>query len=158
MGMQNRYNLFWKKNFGISPFLAAIDAPGWTSGGACPGFQGYSGSPCLHASLPACNGILCFIYSMTPADLLAASMEAKPFKSTYLCASIGGAPVWDLVCLCLSACDKADALPNELYITLQGQKPEVGFNLICASTTPSCQENSNLVWNWNVADSSILHV
>ena len=40
--------------------------------------------PHSHASLPVCNGFLRLISGATPADLLMASMAAKPFWSTYL--------------------------------------------------------------------------
>ena len=51
----------------------------WTSGDVCPGFQCQGGFPCLHASLPVHNRFLRFIFVVTPAELLAASMAAQPF-------------------------------------------------------------------------------
>ena len=48
---------------------------------------------------PACNTILRFTSGVTPADILAASMAAKSFSSTYLQTSIGGA--WDQNLLCM---------------------------------------------------------
>ena len=36
---------------------------------------------------------LIFTYGATPADLLAASMAAQPFSSTYLATGIGGARI-----------------------------------------------------------------
>ena len=39
-----------------------------------------------------------FTSGATPADHLVASIAAKPFSSTYLWASIGGAWNWDLLC------------------------------------------------------------
>ena len=56
----------------------------WTSGDICPGFQRQSGSPYLHASSPVCNNILRFTSGATPANLLASSMAAELFSSTYL--------------------------------------------------------------------------
>ena len=41
--------------------------------------------------LPAYNEVLRFTYDVAPADLLTASMAAKPFQSIYLQTSIGGA-------------------------------------------------------------------
>ena len=56
-----------------------------------------------------------FTSSVTPADLLAASMAAEPFCFTYLWASIGGAWNWDLLCHCgFTVWDQSDALPTEL--------------------------------------------
>ena len=60
----------------------------------------------MHASSPACNRILRFTSGATPADLLVASMVAKPFPSTYFQTSISGARDWDLSWVW----DQADAL------------------------------------------------
>ena len=70
----------------ISPFLHLF----WTSGDVCPRYQSQGGSPCLCALLPTYNGILRFTSGATPADLLAASLTAEPFRSTSLQTSIGG--------------------------------------------------------------------
>ena len=51
----------------------------WTSGDVCPRFQRQGGFPCLHATLLVCNTFLRFHCGVTPADLLVASMAAKPF-------------------------------------------------------------------------------
>ena len=82
----------------------------WTSGDIYPGFQSQCRSPCLCAILPRYNRILRFTSSVTPADLLVASMAAEPFQSTYLWTSIDGVWVCDLSCCCLTAWDKIDIL------------------------------------------------
>ena len=68
----------------------------WSSGEICPGFQSQGGSPHLHALSLVYNGILRFTSGVTPTDLLVANMAVKPFWSTYLQTSIGGAQVSDL--------------------------------------------------------------
>ena len=67
----------------------------WTPDDVCPGFQSQGGCSCLHSLSPVCNGILRFIFSVTPVDLLVASMADKPFKFT-----------WDLTCHCLTVWDR----------------------------------------------------
>ena len=84
---------FFKKNFGghqvlfVGPQIPLF----WTPGDICPGFQSQSGSPFLHALLNAHNKILRFTSGATPADLLAPTIAAELFSSTYLPASISGA-------------------------------------------------------------------
>ena len=55
----------------------------WTSGDVCPWFQIQGGSHCLCTLSPVHNGIVRFTSGATPADLLAASMTAEQFSSTY---------------------------------------------------------------------------
>ena len=101
----------WKKFLeDINPFSGATDSPFWASGNICPGLQSQGGFPCLGALSPGCNGFLRFRSGVTPADLLVASMVAKPFWTTYLHTSIGVAQAQDWVCLCLTTCDKTGAL------------------------------------------------
>ena len=66
------------------------------SGCDCLGCLGQGGSPRLCASLPVCNRTVRFTSDAPPAGLLAASMAAVLFRSTYLRTSIGGARVRDL--------------------------------------------------------------
>ena len=79
-------NEFFFSNFleDISPFCGATDTPVSDSGDVCPRFQSQSVFPCLCALLPGCKGNLRFTSGATLADLLVASMAAKPFQSTYL--------------------------------------------------------------------------
>ena len=92
------YVLYARINWS-SPFSGATDTPVlnflW-----CP----------LRISKPECTALfmlsrgacvthsLRFTSGVTPADLLAASMAAKPIISTYLWERIGGAWNWDLLC------------------------------------------------------------
>ena len=66
---------------------------------------------------------LSFTSGVIPADLLAPSMAAKPFSSTYLWAGIGGAWNQELSCSC-GQCDtrQVDALLTELCRLGQIQK------------------------------------
>ena len=83
----------------------------WTSSNICPGFQSQGGFPCLNALSPVHNGFLRFTCSVTPADLLVASMAAEPFDPhTCIQALVG----LESSVPCLTACDKTDVLPNEL--------------------------------------------
>ena len=86
----------------------------WTSGNICHGFQSQGLSTCLHASSPTCNGFLRFTSGVTPADLLVASMAAKPFQSTYLHTY---KYLWGLSpgssTRCLAVCNKTDVLAAE---------------------------------------------
>ena len=65
------------------------------------------------ASSPTCNWFFTFTFSVTPADLLMASMVAKPFdlhtSHRYTC--IAGTWTWNRVCNTVCA----DMLPNEPY-------------------------------------------
>ena len=78
---------FFKKEFWITSVLfgggGSLIRRFGTSVDICPGFQIRGGSPHLHSVLLSCNGILRFICGPTPADLLTASMAAKPFSSTW---------------------------------------------------------------------------
>ena len=65
-------------------FVGPLTPPVSDSGDVCPRFQSQSVFPCLCALLPGCKGNLRFTCGATPADLLVASMAAKPFQSTYL--------------------------------------------------------------------------
>ena len=87
---------FFQKYFGGQSFLWGLF---WTSDDVYLGFQSQGGSPCLRVSLPSC--ILRFTSGVTPADLLAASMAAELFSSTYLRTSIGRARDPDLSCMLL---------------------------------------------------------
>ena len=102
-------NFFFKKRIleDISPFLSGHGYPcfGLLVMSAL-GFKG--GSPNLYSSLPVHNRILRFTSGGTPADLLAAIMAAKPFTSTYLQTSIGGAQDQDLSCMWLPHTVKPD--------------------------------------------------
>ena len=69
---------------------------------------------------------------MTLADLLAASMAAEPFSSTYLQTSIGGACDRDLSRCCLTAGVQADSLQTKLWrlgIFNRGEISVVDLNL-----------------------------
>ena len=65
-------------------------------------------------SSPTCNGFFRFTSGATPADLLVASMAAKPFDSHTYIQALVGIRVQDQACCCLIACDKTDTLPTEL--------------------------------------------
>ena len=58
-------------NWSVIPLL-------WTSGDFSSGYQSHT------SSSPACHGFLRFTSGATPADLLAASMAAKPLWVTYI--------------------------------------------------------------------------
>ena len=83
---------FFKKYFWRTSvlFVRPLIPLFWTSDDLCAGFSSQGGSSCLHASSPAHNRILRFIFGATPADFLAVSMSAKPFSPTYLRTSTGG--------------------------------------------------------------------
>ena len=73
---------FKKKNFGRAsvPFVGPAIPQFWTSGDICPGFQSQGGSPHLHETE----------FLNSPADLLVASMAAKPFQSTCVTQGFAG--------------------------------------------------------------------
>ena len=88
--LQNDLNvLVFKKN--LEDILEATFTPFWTSGDTRLGFQSQGGCPHSCSLSPVHNRILRFTSGVTPADLLAASMAAEQFLSTYLQTSIGGA-------------------------------------------------------------------
>ena len=108
-------NIFFKKNWRtLVLFVGPLIPLFWTSGDICHGFQSQDRSPCLHASSLACTGIIRFTSSVTSVDLLATSMVAEPFQSTYMNTRIAEAWVQDLLCHYLTVSDKIDALMNEL--------------------------------------------
>ena len=80
-----------------------------------PGFQTQAGCPHLYASSSACNRFLIFTTGVTPADLLMASMETKPFWSTYSHTSIGGARVQDPAWRCQDSRSTDWATPAEQW-------------------------------------------
>ena len=67
----------------------------------------------MHVSLLMHNGFLKLTFGVTSADLLAASMAAKQFQSTYLQTSIGGARVKDRACCYLTVCDNGEFLEKK---------------------------------------------
>ena len=59
----------------------------WTSGDVSSGFQSQNGFSLIHTWQSRMSNITCslrFTSGATPADLLVASMAAKPISSTYL--------------------------------------------------------------------------
>ena len=107
-------NQFFKKIYGGYKFLWDHWSPVLDFGDICLGFQSQGGFLYLHNSSLACNWFLRFTSGVTPADLLAVSMAAKPFHPhTCICTLVGlGARI---KCAAAShACDKTDALPTEL--------------------------------------------
>ena len=77
-------NFFFKFLMDTCPFMGPLIPLFWTSGDVCLQFQSQGGTPHLHASSLACNGILRFTSGVTSADLLEANMAAKSFQSTFL--------------------------------------------------------------------------
>ena len=120
---------FFKTNYlvDISPFRGPLITLFWTSNDVCPGFQIQGEFPILHAWSSACNGFLTLTSDATPADLLVASMSAKPFQSTYLYTSTGRNQFQDAACLYLTACDKTDDLPTKL--SRLGLRPPIYYEL-----------------------------
>ena len=70
---------FFLKNFWRTQVLLVepLTPLFWTSGDFCSGFQSQGLSPCLRASLPACNG---FISGLTSANLLAGSIHKVEYR------------------------------------------------------------------------------
>ena len=62
----------------ISPFGGVADIPVWTSDDICPGFQSQVVSPHLRGHHLRATDSSDSPPSVTPADLLMASMAAKP--------------------------------------------------------------------------------
>ena len=83
------------ENFFVWPLTPLI----WASGDVSSGL-----SKPDWADLFMLGGGICVTHSLrftsdvTPTDLLAASMAAQLFYSTYLCPGIGGSQNWDLLC------------------------------------------------------------
>ena len=79
-----KVNRFFLIFGGHSLFCGDTDSLFWTSGDICPRLR--SQVDCLACMLlsPVCNRILQFSSGVTPGDLLAVSMAAEPFSSTYL--------------------------------------------------------------------------
>ena len=106
---------------------------------------------------PACNGFLRFTSSATPADLLVASMVAKPFWSIYLHTSIGGTQVQDWLCCCLTSCDKTDGLPT-VFNKIRGSKQGGELSLSYQWSRLAAFQLQNLLLFWIVKDDKITFV
>ena len=100
--------IFGENHYFLRPLIPLF----CTSGDICPGFQSHYRFPCLNSWSAVYNGFLRFTSGVTPADLLMTSMVVEPFQSIYLHTSIGGSPIQDQACHCLTACNKVDALLN----------------------------------------------
>ena len=118
--------IFWRTQvLFVGPLIHRF----WTSGDISSGFQSQSGQPYSHLAevymLHIPRDLPANLLAGT-ADLLAGSISAKPFSSTYLWADIGGAPNGDLLCH-RSQCEtrQADTLPTALW-RLGSDQPNLG--------------------------------
>ena len=78
---RNFLKKFWRISFLIVRPLIPVF---WTSGDFYTGIQSQGVFSGLYASSPVCDGFLRFISGATPADLLATSIVAEPFRFTYM--------------------------------------------------------------------------
>ena len=111
--LTTQVHFFFKKREEIIPFYGATHIPGFFTFWWCLLWVSKQGWISVWFIACTCNEFLRFTYGATPADLLAASMAAKPFHPCTCHKHLWGR-VWDGACRCLTVCDERNTLPNEL--------------------------------------------